>query len=81
MTKIPVAITRELIALYESHNEWGRRGKLACCNAMGPGPHEGFCTLRRGHGGLHVAHNNPHYSDIYQAWYDCEPHLLMDEGL
>lgn len=82
----PLHVTPELTREYSDKNYWISGGlRNSYCHEYGPDG--GFCTLRRGHGGLiHIAHMRAVGSgfdpyEIYKAWTDGDPDLDMDEGL
>jgi len=87
--RIQIPITDALERDYAHMNCWQThvQNSREHCNQRGPS--HGFCTLKPGHSGIHIAHN---YSlaasygpaemrKIYAAWADVDPDLYTDEGL
>ena len=82
-------------AVQQAENQWRLSGINAAlslqvndptstiCGQHDPNTTYGpFCTRRRGHGGIHVAHNCQQTDEIYRAWGPSgDPDLVMDVGL
>ena len=77
MTQIPIPYERwHLDTHSEEYNHLCR-----IVSASGP---SWVCTRSPGHSGPHIALFGPggvHKDDWCAAWWDCDPDLIMDEGL